>query len=128
MLDIYGRIDLIEIFTLCRQAAVLVVLVTGCLVLTAARPQQSEDYDAYDEDYYGDFTVSNPPSAQTCKRCLTRGMECTVLAYKQGSSVFQEFFQTKVWWVESSEDYNLFKNCQTSFTCLLLFGVNKASL
>ena len=43
------------------------VLVTGCLVLTAARPQQSEDYDAYDEDYYGDFTVSNPPSSQTCK-------------------------------------------------------------
>ena len=54
-------------FSMSRQAAVLVVLVTGCLVLTAARPQQSEDYDAYDEDYYGDFTVSNLPSAQTCK-------------------------------------------------------------
>ena len=82
------------------QAAVLVVLVTGCLVLTAARPQQSEDYDAYDEDYYGDFTVSNPPSAQTCKPRLTIGIERIILAYnvyKQGSSVFQGFFQTKVW-------------------------------
>ena len=45
-------------FSMSRQAAVLLVLVAGCLVLTTARPQQSEDYDAYDEDYYGDFTVS----------------------------------------------------------------------
>jgi len=44
-------------------AAVLVVLVTGCLVLTAARPQQSEDYDAYDEDYYGDFTAEDADTA-----------------------------------------------------------------